>query len=1003
MLGGVPLFARRATRRRRGTAGIQHSKDYDSIFVAHLEKGFAMSRTLCSVLPTSFRGQRGFTLIELSIVLVIVGLLLAGILGGFRIYIKQKKFNDTQNHIEEVRTALSEYVRNENPPGADPSEATNPNADPVRFPCPASLTVGERANGYAQEVLACRTMAAGTNAGGVWARTGAGASGGSDVVVIGFVPTATLGIPAKYGYDGYGNRLVYAVTQDLTQNMALMQTGAGRPPGQVGMTHTDSGGSPVTEAVDFMVLSPGQARHGAYTAAGVMVRPCNATASLGDGANCAWQGAGNANFVDERVFSLATTGAGAVEYYDDKITYALGTDNDDRWWGPTQPRTSVDIFNKSNTDNVIIKGTENRSQLIVNHTGDDAVEEAEQGANGVAMVLVAGPEPSLSFEEWTTGQGSAEQSRWITGNPMNGNDHLVFWYSGPNGSGILNRSALELREPSGANEPTAVLLGAINDPYSTTGWGTRLVFAGAQDLNTDLMSIARFNVDADITELRVRIGDNAGAAAGAKRDALVIGGTDFDNGDAWVDLMRVRSDGAVMISGQKDYSGNVNDASNALVFPEAGGHDYFQIFRDAPDADRSGLCGEGQFGCLVFNAVDTNQAPTDADFLFGSTNPQDGFRGNMIIKGNTGFVGLGTNAPRARLHVMSYMYPPGIDRTIVLQASEDAQGDAEKNSAPGINFADSTGGSRAVLGLAGAPGHFSPDSQAGNIVLRTLGEDVRLATSPTPLDEPITRLIVKNNGRVGIGTATPEVKLDVAGGVRPGNEGQATICANGTIRYNTAGFMEFCHAAAWRPFGRYDVAGIYMKGGEGDDNACRYHNPYTGACSCPDGYEPSLFWEYSGWGEAYNDGVAGRKLMVTLWQCVLPTSNILGAQPQRPGDPPGDPPQDTGFCTGGNLGPCSVSTKRVGEIGSCNYASPTGVGISTCTATCSAGGKWTNLKNCFIGFCAPRNFPGACTLSRTRIGQSDSCTYVNRNFGMSRCTATCGPSGNWTNVTDCAL
>ncbi len=58
-------------------------------------------------------------------------------------------------------------------------------------------------------------------------------------------------------------------------------------------------------------------------------------------------------------------------------------------------------------------------------------------------------------------------------------------------------------------------------------------------------------------------------------------------------------------------------------------------------------------------------------------------------------------------------------------------------------------------------------------------------------------LTVTNTGNVGVGNDTPQVKLDVNGGIKVGNTGTCNTNLAGTIRYN-AGNLEFCDGTAWR-------------------------------------------------------------------------------------------------------------------------------------------------------------------------------------------------------------
>nr|VFK22201.1 MAG: MAM domain-containing protein, meprin/A5/mu [Candidatus Kentron sp. LPFa] len=61
-----------------------------------------------------------------------------------------------------------------------------------------------------------------------------------------------------------------------------------------------------------------------------------------------------------------------------------------------------------------------------------------------------------------------------------------------------------------------------------------------------------------------------------------------------------------------------------------------------------------------------------------------------------------------------------------------------------------------------------------------------------------TALVVDRTGNVGIGTAAPKAKLEVAGGIKVGSETVCDAGKAGTIRYDDAGkAVEFCDGSGW--------------------------------------------------------------------------------------------------------------------------------------------------------------------------------------------------------------
>lgn len=189
--------------------------------------------------PVSARG-RGFTLVEMAMVLLIVALLLGGGLTVVSTQIEQQKFKDTQKILDDAREALIGFA------------AAN-----GRLPCPASAASNgiESPPGGSTAAIPC------TNP------------------YNGFLPAATLGMP---GLDANGylldawqtplNRVRYAVTTAITPGAnanaattpngirtATLATYAGAPNLRVcgsatGITATTCGAAPVLTTTAVAVV-----------------------------------------------------------------------------------------------------------------------------------------------------------------------------------------------------------------------------------------------------------------------------------------------------------------------------------------------------------------------------------------------------------------------------------------------------------------------------------------------------------------------------------------------------------------------------------------------------------------------------------------------------------------------------------------------------------------------------------------------------------------------------
>ncbi len=118
------------------------------------------------------RHHRGFSLVEMAVALLIVGLLLGGLLGTVGALEKRQRSTGTEAQLEEARDALMAFaVANR------------------RLPCPANPATPDTVAGAGLEN----------------APTAAGCTGGAS----GVLPWATLGLPAG---DAWGRRFTYRVS-----------------------------------------------------------------------------------------------------------------------------------------------------------------------------------------------------------------------------------------------------------------------------------------------------------------------------------------------------------------------------------------------------------------------------------------------------------------------------------------------------------------------------------------------------------------------------------------------------------------------------------------------------------------------------------------------------------------------------------------------------------------------------------------------------------------------
>ncbi len=279
---------------------------------------------------TDRRGaQAGYTLIEMAVVMLIVGIMVAAAIPLYKLYLERVDREDTMVTQKQIDIALATF---KNLRG--------------RYPCPARYDAkpGDADYGMETECFGS-TEAPGTCVNGICYESSVrqidiGAGMIYPRIERGALPFASLGLSEDQSIDAYGGRFSYAVTELLTDKSTYR-------PLRGGISIVDGSGPPPKSIIEpegsahYFVFSHGPDNIGAYNAQGELIHECNGP--MFDNENCntdgsnpqaiyrhALQSTEQVVTIDAGVVVPGSPPAGVNTHYDDFVDF-IGIGRQPTW------------------------------------------------------------------------------------------------------------------------------------------------------------------------------------------------------------------------------------------------------------------------------------------------------------------------------------------------------------------------------------------------------------------------------------------------------------------------------------------------------------------------------------------------------------------------------------------------------------------------------------------------------------------------------------------------
>lgn len=189
--------------------------------------------------------MRGFSLLELAVVLMVISIMLAGVLSISAQKTRNDKMKQLQHKLDTIETAIKAFYRNGN----------------ERLPCPANGTQLISSIMFGREV-ASTSPCTGSNHTYIYS---------SPSSSMGVVPTRTLGLADEYMFDPWGGRISYVVYRPATvKGFGRIYTSRSTQMSPISLlNNAGQGPNVVVSGAILLLISHGPNGHGAYQLNGV--------------------------------------------------------------------------------------------------------------------------------------------------------------------------------------------------------------------------------------------------------------------------------------------------------------------------------------------------------------------------------------------------------------------------------------------------------------------------------------------------------------------------------------------------------------------------------------------------------------------------------------------------------------------------------------------------------------------------------------------------------------